>query len=593
MPAPTERNGQIFPANCTTALTDFLSTYDASRTNLRFRVWLDDTVILSNDAAWDDALSFSFYAEAPIVNDLKNTGHTIRIECGLLSGCPIQDDYSAVYQAWQRDAAHWEWWILAAVVTAVLSIVFLVCVLFQPGMRYSTQSLHLTAIDRLPVEPVLAVWGVVLTVVLLLIPELDFYLDQSLLLLFGYLHGNLREWFPALALAALSIAAVLLALSILCGCVRRIRAGTWWKNTLCYRILHILLCAVTYLLRAAGRMISKAGTNFSLFWRWMAGCSAFGLWTFIAMLSRTPILWGIWIVTAVVLGLALCLYMLEWDIIRKNTEKVAMGDLTHHTETARLHGAPKVVGKDLNRIGDAISLAVEDRMKSERFRSELITNVSHDLKTPLTSIINYTDLLSKEDCENETMRGYIDVLSRQAYRLKKLTEDLLEVSKASAQTLPVVLDTTDAAELLQQAIGEYESRLAAAGLHPVLSISENPLFILADGKHLWRVFDNLLSNICKYSLPGTRVYLSAQMASDTVLLTFRNISAAPIAVSANELTERFVRGDASRHTEGSGLGLAIADSLCRLQNGSLEISVDGDLFKVVVAFHAIDTPTSS
>ena len=229
-------------------------------------------------------------------------------------------------------------------------------------------------------------------------------------------------------------------------------------------------------------------------------------------------------------------------------------------------------------------------MKSERFRTELITNVSHDLKTPLTSIINYTDLLSKEEIDNETAKEYVDVLSRQAVRLKKLTEDLLEASKASTGAISVSMQPTDAAELLTQAVGEYEERFAARSLHAVLDIRHNPLWISADGKHLWRVFDNLLGNICKYSMSGTRVYLTAEAIGKTVVMTFRNITENPISVTAEELTERFVRGDASRHTEGSGLGLAIADSLCKLQGGTLSLTVDGDLFKAVIAFAAIDAP---
>jgi signal transduction histidine kinase len=257
-------------------------------------------------------------------------------------------------------------------------------------------------------------------------------------------------------------------------------------------------------------------------------------------------------------------------------------------DTIRLHGAPKHIGDSLNHIGDAISVAVEDRMKSERFRTELITNVSHDLKTPLTSIINYTDLLAKEDCGNETAKEYIDVLSRQAVRLKKLTEDLLEVSKASSGTLSVSVSQTDAAELLTQAVGEYEERFSSRNLSVITELKEQPLWILADGRHLWRVFDNLLGNICKYAMPGTRVYLTAERIGGNVVLSFRNISENPIAVSAEELTERFVRGDASRHSEGSGLGLAIADSLCRVQGGALSLTVDGDLFKAVVTFAAAD-----
>lgn len=226
-------------------------------------------------------------------------------------------------------------------------------------------------------------------------------------------------------------------------------------------------------------------------------------------------------------------------------------------------------------------------MKSERFKTELITNVSHDIKTPLTSIINYVDLIKKENPENENIKNYIEVLDRQSGRLKKLIEDLVEASKASTGSLAVNLAESDVSVLLSQTVGEFDERLKAAGLTAVLGLPEKPVLIMADGRHLWRVFDNLMNNICKYSQKGTRVYLDVAESSGTVTVIFKNISAYELNISGEELTERFVRGDRSRNTEGSGLGLSIARSLTELQDGTLDIDIDGDLFKVTLTFNSI------
>lgn len=241
----------------------------------------------------------------------------------------------------------------------------------------------------------------------------------------------------------------------------------------------------------------------------------------------------------------------------------------------------------LNNINSTVQNAVDEKTRSERLKTELITNVSHDIKTPLTSIINYVDLIKKEKVENEKVTEYISVLDRQSARLKKLIEDLVEASKASTGNLSVELTKCEPAVLLTQTLGEFDEKLKNAGLTPVLTCPENPLYIMADGRHLWRVFENLTANICKYSLSGTRVYLEIYENSDNVCITFKNISKNELNISGEELTERFVRGDSSRNTEGSGLGLSIAKNLTDLQGGKLSIDIDGDLFKATVIFKGI------
>jgi signal transduction histidine kinase len=233
-------------------------------------------------------------------------------------------------------------------------------------------------------------------------------------------------------------------------------------------------------------------------------------------------------------------------------------------------------------------------MKSERFKTELITNVSHDIKTPLTSIINYVDLLKKEPIENKNAEEYITILDRQSSRLKKLIEDLIEASKASTGNLPVHLELCDATVMLTQVVGEFEERAQANNLELVVNSPEPPVNIMADGRHLWRIIDNLMSNICKYALPGTRVYIDLartampENGKNVISMTFRNISKDKLNITSEELMARFVRGDESRNTEGNGLGLSIAKSLSELMDADLKVEIDGDLYKAILSFEEIE-----
>jgi len=225
-------------------------------------------------------------------------------------------------------------------------------------------------------------------------------------------------------------------------------------------------------------------------------------------------------------------------------------------------------------------------MKSERLKTELITNVSHDIKTPLTSIVNYVALMKKEGLEGRPAE-YLEVLDRQSQRLRKLTDDLVEASKASTGNLPVEPVRTDLREVVTQAVGEYAERMEAARLEPVVSLPETGVFVMADGRLMWRVLDNLLGNALKYSLPGTRVYIDVREEDGEASLSVKNISSVPLNIDVSELMERFVRGDTARSTEGSGLGLNIARSLAELQGARFGLAVDGDLFKAVIRFSTV------
>lgn len=274
--------------------------------------------------------------------------------------------------------------------------------------------------------------------------------------------------------------------------------------------------------------------------------------------------------------------------VKQGGEKIVSGDLENKIDTTYMFGDIKDFADSLNNINLGLQSAIDDKMKSERFKTELITNVSHDIKTPLTSIVNYVDLIKKEECENEKIKEYIDVLDRQSIRLKKLIEDLVEASKASTGNLSVELEKCNLSLLMNQAIGEFYEKLELNNLQVIQSQENQDVYIMADGRRLWRVIDNLLNNICKYAMSGTRVYIDLKRKNGKAIVTFRNISNTPISLSSEELTERFVRGDRSRNTEGSGLGLSIAKSLTELQGGSFAVSADGDLFKVVLSFGIIN-----
>ena len=238
----------------------------------------------------------------------------------------------------------------------------------------------------------------------------------------------------------------------------------------------------------------------------------------------------------------------------------------------------------VNDLGDGLRHALQEQMKSERMKADLITNVSHDLKTPLTSIINYVDLLKREELHNEKANEYLEVLDQKSQRLKQLTEDLVEASRASSGNVVLDIRRIDVKELLMQTSGEFVERFEARGLHLVENFPQNPQYVDADGRRLWRIIENLFRNVEKYAMPHTRVYLDLINDGDRVAFSLKNISENPLNISPEELTERFTRGDESRSTEGSGLGLSIAKDLTEIQKGTFEIYLDGDLFKVTVSF---------
>lgn len=348
---------------------------------------------------------------------------------------------------------------------------------------------------------------------------------------------------------------------------------------------------ITVPFRAVGRICKQtlhmAGENTPLF---LGGLIIFGLLSLVEFYLIINSWWYggefilLFLFVKVVEVVALIIILFHMQELHAGSKRVASGDMSQPIDTSRMYWKFKEHGENINKVSDGIALAVEERMKSERFKTELITNVSHDIKTPLTSIINYVDLIKKEDVQDEKVQEYIDVLDRQSARLKKLIEDLMEASKASTGNLAVNLEECDVEVLLTQVIGEFEERLQKNQLEVVVNKPDHPVKMMADGRHMWRVLDNLLNNACKYSLPGSRVYVSLQQNANEAVIVFKNISKTALNIPSEELMERFVRGDSSRNTEGSGLGLSIAQSLTELMHGNMKLEIDGDLFKVTLRF---------
>ena len=460
--------------------------------------------------------------------------------------------------------------LYATAALALISLAGTVLLLCCAGRRRGAETFVLNWTDRIPYDLYLFLmgWGAVLC----------FALGGNAMSE-GYLyHYNDPSFYAMMGVAVVALTGgFALSETGLMSTATRIKAHTLFRNTIVWKCL----CWIGRGFRGLGR-----------WWR-----ATFGNWN---MTQRVILLFLCYLIGTVLTSLTvvlipvyqgavlfcICRWVEEWRKIRQGTQAIVGGAPETVIDVSKMKRFPDLAqhAEQLNDLGSAINTAVDERLKSERMKAELITNVSHDLKTPLTSIINYVDLLKKEDIQGEKAREYIEVLDRKSQRLKKLTEDLVEASKASTGALPVTPERLGVVQLVNQALGEYSEKLEKANLQLVASMTEEEVYVKADGRHFWRILDNLMSNCVKYAMPGTRVYLDLVAWDGYVTLSLKNISAGQLNIPAEQLMERFVRGDESRTTEGSGLGLSIARSLTELQGGLFRLEVDGDLFKAVVSF---------
>ena len=454
------------------------------------------------------------------------------------------------------------WIYLIALVSLLLSIVSFIVLMCVSGKRPHTEEIIPGVLNRVPFDLLLAA-VVLLGMFVILLADSFSYIDVLV----------------ATILLAGIAAFACIGLGLCMSFAARVKQRSLLKNTVIYRCIR--LCGKC--LKGIWRLLSVI----PLVWRTALIVLGYMFLEFLVMMLcwwESDVLLVFWFMTRPVVFAAVLYVALMLRKLQKGGEALASGNLRHYTDTKGLFWDFKRHGENLNSIAVGMNAAVEERLKSERMKTELITNVSHDIKTPLTSIINYADLIGKEPCENKKITEYAGVLTRQSARLRRLIDDLVEASKASTGNLEVNLAPCDASVFLMQAAGEYEQRLADAGLTLVTKQPEETVRIMADGRRMWRIFDNLMTNICKYALPGTRVYLNLEPMGDQVVISFKNTSRQQLDIREEELLERFVRGDTSRSTEGNGLGLSIARSLAELQKGELRVFIDGDLFKVILIF---------
>ena len=473
------------------------------------------------------------------------------------------------------------WWLCAVLLGAAGSIACLVFLFMGAGHRKGKESARLNLLDKIPLDLYAAGCFALAFVWLLLFVDLT----ESM----AYFFAFSPEGITYLAFTCIVVyTAGLVALAPFLSFATRVKAGggIWWRNT-----------AICWALKLCWRAVRWCWGLVKRFCGW--------LWY---MTTKIPIVWRTALIVLVVLVTNFCLaisirysgfalfcwlvllaliFLLAcfgaWQMrsLKAAGEKLAAGEFEYKADTKHMYWEFKHHAENLNSIGDGMAAAVEQRMKSERLKTELITNVSHDIKTPLTSIINYVDLLERPHTPEEGAE-YLEVLERQSKRLKKLTEDLVEASKASTGNMSVTLAPTSTLEIINQSLAEYGQRMEAGKLSVLINVPEPAPAVRADGRLLWRVMDNLFNNVVKYAMPETRVYVDVRTSEGNAVISVKNISRAALNVSAEELMERFVRGDASRSTEGSGLGLSIAKSLTELQHGQFSISTDGDLFKAEV-----------
>ena len=465
--------------------------------------------------------------------------------------------YSYLLLSWLTE--HTGLTVTLTVLAALLSLFFFCFSMASAGHWAGHEGIHLTWLDKIPAD----VWLIVLLCTFFIGWEAFYY-----------------EWGRVFFCAAL----VPLVLLFLCAFAAQCKAGTVLRGALIGRIARFLWRIVRAIFRALLHTLARL----PLVWKTaLVGLVIAGAEFLLYINDFYRVRYGVFLMMKIIELLAVLYIAVSLRTLQKGGEKLARGDFSSPIDTRYLLWDFKRYGQELNDVQGGLEQAVQEQMKAEHLKTELITNVSHDIKTPLTSIVNYVDLLKKEDIPSPNAQEYIAVLDRQSHRLKKLTEDLVEASKASSGALNVELQPTDVNVLLSQIEGEYQERLAACHLTLVTQPPAPGTMIQADSRLLSRVMDNLVSNVCKYAMENTRVYVTAAVRDGQAVISFKNVSRDELNISPDELMERFVRGDASRHSEGSGLGLSIARSLVQLQGGTFALSIDADLFRADIVFPLI------
>lgn len=498
-----------------------------------------------------------------MVDEYNNDENTYAVAGYIETSFPIFDEYSKDYYFLKFRygvKAHITLVIIAFAVSAIVMITSFVLLLKSAGRTKDGTCRAENIQDKIPFDLILGLS--VLAVFLMVVYFIDDTRDELLKLIFT-------------------------ALTITTGCVlflgasmtfaSRVRNGRFLRNNIIYIVLKFVFTVLKKIISFV-RDIPFVLRSVLI----VAIVVVVDLIILVSVSAGTPLSEALWVMKTLAYAVAAIYVSVMLYRLKKGGEALAKGNLEYKTDTSLFLMDFKQHGENLNSIAAGMHEAVENRMKSERMKTELITNVSHDLKTPLTSIINYSELIAKEECENENHKEYSEVLLRKSKHLKRLLEDLLEVSKATSGNMEVNLTRLDAVILLNQLSGEFEDKIKESGLQLVVTGAEDSFYVMADERRIWRVFENLMNNACKYSLKGSRIYIVLSEDGENVTFSFKNTSATELNISASELMERFVRGDSSRSSEGSGLGLSIASTFTEIQGGKFEITIDGDLFRVDV-----------
>ncbi|MBQ3183173.1 MAG: HAMP domain-containing histidine kinase [Clostridia bacterium] len=569
----------------------FNQDYSSDNTNLRFRIkTIDGEAVYDN--GYEEKSENRVYVFYCNVNKYDNGETDLDIIPGhRMESCEYQleiyvDGGFSVYDrfAFADDVINigyaLRYWIYAITfISFILCVTFFILLMCASGRRPASDKVHTGMMTFVPID--------ILITMSAFIALFGFHLIFDV-----FYTGEAAMVAMAIVWSVVCVNMVLgLCMSIACRIKQRtIFSDTfiWWILKFIYGILKAVGLGTGKLFKAVFRLIRRI----PLVWK---TALAVAVNFFIDMLLIFLALDWYWYaemymiffaIKSIVIGAGVIYIALSMRALQKGGEAIAKGDVSYRVDTSRMLWDFKRHGENLNSISDGVSLALEQRLTSERTKTELITNVSHDIKTPLTSIINYSNLISRER-DTAKCKEYSAVLVRKSEHLKRLLDDLVEISKATTGNLEVSLTPCDGTVLLGQVAGEFEERCRNAELELITSMPDSPVRIMADSRRIWRVFENLMTNACKYSLTGSRVYLTLTREENEACFIFRNTSRTALNISADELMERFVRGDSSRSTEGNGLGLSIARSLTELQNGKMDIIIDGDLFKVTLRFPLI------
>ena len=449
-------------------------------------------------------------------------------------------------------------------ITSVLLLAMIVYLVWAIGHEKGKDEIQLSGIDKVPYEILITIIFFALGIFVSLgVASVETIIPQKMLIpliVISYLGS-----YGSLAVGTATT-------------IKRLKAKSFWRSFLMYKIYAWAKEKVKKLFNVVSDKNSSKRKITIFYWGFII---VSGL-IFLATASGVGVL--LLLVFWVFVYILMLKYIEKVDKINQALKEIYEGNPNVHLEKEELTGVLKQMAEYINDIAGGFTNAIEQSLKSERLKTELITNVSHDIKTPLTSIINYVDLLKQEDIKDEKIKQYIDILNQKSLRLKKLIEDLVEASKVSSGNVKLNIEVIDLKELLAQTIGEFEDRFENKNLKIDIEIPDEEVKIKADNRYMYRVIENLFSNITKYSIDNSRVYISLTKQNDKIKLEIKNISKDKLNISPDELMQRFVRGDKSRYTEGSGLGLSIAKSLTEMQGGKFDINIDGDLFKVIIEY---------